>query len=276
MIVAGIDGSKASVRAVVWAAEEAAWRDTPLRLIHVVDPHKDTDREYAKGYHFLHRAWDAVAGTELPVKLETEVLTGEPAEALAEASRHAEMVCVGSKGQHESGGRRRGSTAADLARIAFSPVAIVRRRHGHGPTTAARRIIALLDESPGSHAVLETAMGEALLRKMSVLAMTPWSAAQHDLEGAACGTVRAQLRDLLDDIEEENTDVRMCATLLPEDLLDVLAQDADTEQLVVVSKSRPDLLEELISSRAWSLLRKTNCSLLVLHGREDDESGLEL
>ena len=50
---------------------------------------------------------------------------------LIKASRTAAMVCVGSKGTNNSRHHERGATAADLALGAFSPVAIVRRRHTH-------------------------------------------------------------------------------------------------------------------------------------------------
>ncbi|MFD0475662.1 universal stress protein [Nonomuraea thailandensis] len=37
MIIAGVDGSVASRAAVEWAAADAARRDLPLRIVHVVD-----------------------------------------------------------------------------------------------------------------------------------------------------------------------------------------------------------------------------------------------
>ena len=64
------------------------------------------------------------------------------------------MICVGSKGLDNSPGQRHGSTAAELAQRAFSPVAIVRRRHTRKSLPAGRWIIAALDDSPGSRAVL--------------------------------------------------------------------------------------------------------------------------
>ena len=38
-IVAGVDGSGRSLRALVWAAHEAALRHCPLRVIHVLAPY---------------------------------------------------------------------------------------------------------------------------------------------------------------------------------------------------------------------------------------------
>ena len=36
-VVVGIDGSKAAIRAALWAVDEAASRDTPLRLLCAIE-----------------------------------------------------------------------------------------------------------------------------------------------------------------------------------------------------------------------------------------------
>ena len=133
-IVVGIDGSKHAIRAAVWAVDEAVSRDAQLLLVCVIDPDsRDLDREYAFARNALHKAWTAAEAAGKPVKLESNVLEGDPVTELVELSRSAEMVCVGSRGTNDSAHHDRGSTAAALAQAAFSPVAIVRRRHTHKP-----------------------------------------------------------------------------------------------------------------------------------------------
>ena len=150
-IVVGIDGSKHALRAAMWAVDEAVSRDAQLLLTCVIDPNsRDLDREYAYAGHVLHKAWASVEGTGKPVKLESTVLEGDPISQLVQISRAAQMICVGSRGTNNSPDHQRGSTAAELAQAAFSPVAIVRRRHTHQPIPArCRWIVAALDESPG-------------------------------------------------------------------------------------------------------------------------------
>lgn len=272
-VIVGIDGSKAALRSAIWAAEEAAAHDAPLRLTYVVGRKKNTKKmntRYDRAYGSLHRAWTAVEATGLPVKLEIDVLEGDPAEQLASVSQHAEMVCVGWKGRHDSGEHMRGYVAVELARTAFSKVTIVRSHTISRASTPTGRIVAMLDDSTASHAVLETAVGEALLRHASVLALTPWSMERHDLDGTETGSVRAELKQLLDGNDPDGSDVLISTTLPPADLLETLVQGGDADQLVVVSKSRPDLLEELSNSRARDLLRNTNCSILVLHDPVSD------
>lgn len=43
-IVVGIDGSKPAVQAALWAVDEAASRDIPLRLLYAIEP-DDPDRK---------------------------------------------------------------------------------------------------------------------------------------------------------------------------------------------------------------------------------------
>ena len=62
-VVVGIDGSKAALRVALWAVDEAVSRDTPLRLVHVIDAHDHSDHALADGYHILHKAWTAVEAT---------------------------------------------------------------------------------------------------------------------------------------------------------------------------------------------------------------------
>ena len=122
-VIVGIDGSTAALRAALWAVDEAVSRDTPLRLVHVVPASShDLDEALADARDVLHKAWTEVEATGKPVKIESDIVHGDPGQALIEASRAAQLVCVGSKGTHDSPRGRRASTAATLARGAASPV----------------------------------------------------------------------------------------------------------------------------------------------------------
>jgi universal stress protein family protein len=144
---------------------------------------KDLDDAFAHARPALHKAWEAVQASGTSVKLESQTVQGNPADVLVELSRSAEMVCVGWNG--DDGSRMLGSTAATVAPSSFCPVAVVRRRHT--PLAPGLWIIAALDESPSSHAVLETAMDEARLRKAAVLALTRWPTTTRDADRAGDG-----------------------------------------------------------------------------------------
>jgi nucleotide-binding universal stress UspA family protein len=77
------------------------------------------------------------------------------------------MICVGWMGVTHSRRERSGSTAAGVARTAHSAVAVIRRRHANPfPTNL---WIVGVGQSPGSDAVLRTALDEARLREAPLL-----------------------------------------------------------------------------------------------------------
>lgn len=268
-IVVGIDGSKQAIRAAIWAADEVDGRDTPLRLLHVVDGKSaDLDRDYEYAEHILHKAWVAVEKTGKQVKLESDIRQGDPLTELVEVSRNAQMICVGAKGAITSGKHKPGTTAAALGQSAFCPVAIIRRRHTRRPLPAGLWVIAALDESLASHAVLQTALDEALLRKAPVLALTPWGTEADEAGGDDSDAgLRARLRRYLDEAQDDNADVQVCALPKPDTMSNLLEQSATIDQLVIVASTNPKLVAEIVGRKARTILRDTNCSLLILRDR---------
>jgi nucleotide-binding universal stress UspA family protein len=272
-VMVGVDGSTASLRAAVWAADEAASRDTTLRLVYVVDPTRTEDLEeaMAQARHALHHIWETITGFDKQVKLESEILQGDPVQALSDASRRASLICVGHKGAKDSAPRPRGSTAAGLVKSAPTSVAVVRRRHTHRPPTFHRWIVAVLDESPESHAVLQTAFDEGVLRQAPVLALTSWSTTLPQPSDSArpAGHLRAKLDRYLDESRDDRADVQICALPIGGDLTNLLEQSAHIDQLVVIGSARRDLVEQLTSDAAHRALRGTSCSILVVHADTD-------
>lgn len=168
-VIVGVDGSAAASSAAVWAVDEAASRNLPLKLVYVIhqggaetDPAADTlARDALAG---ARRAVEAAAGTRA-VRVETEVLRGNPLATLIELSRSAAMLSVGAMGLAHTC-HRAGSTAAALAGSARCPVAVI---HPPAPdrqeiSRHADCIVAEVDAAPENMAVLGWAMAEAGLR----------------------------------------------------------------------------------------------------------------
>src|ERR1700682_3707641 len=132
-IIVGVDGSRAAINAATWAIDEAISRDVSLRIVDVAQIRQASiapkvqfslEKEYAETA--LRQAHAAIEATGRPVKVETVVLRGDVDEALAEETRGASMICVGSVGVGRISRVLFGSTAVSLATRAHCPVAIIR------------------------------------------------------------------------------------------------------------------------------------------------------
>lgn len=264
-VMVGIDGSKAALRAALWAADEAIARDVPLCLVHVAGVEGDGKGALAHAEHILHTAWKAVAATGKSVDLETEILEGNPAEALIDASARSVLMCLGHKGAHDSGAEKRGATAAAVLCDARSPVAMVRRCADHTDPSYHRWIVVILDESDNSQSIFETAYGEALLRNSPLLVLTEsptMDCATCDDPAREC--IRARLQRYIEGAGGNPAAVRMCVLAMPDDLLTMMRQSASIDQLLVLGEDRRDLIDQLTGADGRKVLRKSWCSLLVV------------
>jgi nucleotide-binding universal stress UspA family protein len=265
-IVVGVDGSKAAVRAAVWAIDEAVSRDIPLRLVHVIEHHVDAhlhshglDGDYAEAERIIHRVWCAVESTGEPVKLEMEILRGESVPMLLRACRSASMLCLGWTSDHHSSRRTPGSTASALSRSAHCPVAVI-QVHGHAAVDG-RWIITLVDDLLSSDAVLHEAKREARLRDAPLLALTT---SRDHAETHTADSVRVNLEHHLAQHCSHTDEVSICSLPVGRGVLDYLADNADLAQMAVVSADDSGLLPELTD--AESVLHHTNCSVMSVRG----------
>ena len=192
-IVAGTDGSEESLRAVDWAAREAALRGLPLRIVSAADapprmiPHRhgsgpdtvaDTlrkDRERA-----LNVATERARTAAPELQVNVDDLPRAPAYALTEAGSDASMLVVGARGVGAFTALILGSVSQYVSAHAICPVVVVREE-----TTAATRQVGVgIGDPARSAAALAFAFEEASLRKASLIAVHAWDI-PYDQIGAA-------------------------------------------------------------------------------------------
>lgn len=172
-VIVGIDGSVAAIDTAQWAAREAIMRDVPLKLVSAVNTARTpghrgpTGHEVENGEEFLSAAAAAVYAMAEPVKVETEVVWGPPAEALIEQSRTAALLCVGTVGIGAFARAVIGSTASGVAGRARCSVAVIRPRETH---SAANFVAVGIDDRPETDAVIESALREARARRAPLVA----------------------------------------------------------------------------------------------------------
>jgi nucleotide-binding universal stress UspA family protein len=137
-VVVGIDGSELSLDATRLAFEEASLRHAGLTLLHVWNaPDYDTAGIVMPDTFLLEEAHSdelramaetvAGLGERYPdVQVEQRLRQGRPAKVLADASRGAALVVVGSRGHGGFASLLLGSTSRSLLHHAECPVLVVR------------------------------------------------------------------------------------------------------------------------------------------------------
>jgi nucleotide-binding universal stress UspA family protein len=137
-IVAGIDGSGHSQRALEWAMREAALRQVPLTVVTVhqaVVNYLGSTVSYSEDAPLAERIRKAAQketdevldrlGGSAPPQVTVQAVSGTPAEELLSAARDADLLVVGSRG---AGGFARlvmGSVSSQVAHHAHCPVVII-------------------------------------------------------------------------------------------------------------------------------------------------------
>src|ERR1700722_811686 len=108
-IIIGTDGSETSLRAVEWAAREAALRQEPLRVVSApaLPPGMSGWPGVSESVigvigqaarRTLDSAARRAAETEPRVAIDTELVSGPPARVLLDCADGASMLVVGSRG----------------------------------------------------------------------------------------------------------------------------------------------------------------------------------
>jgi len=133
-IVVGVDGSEGSQRALQWAIEEAGRRDATVEALHAWEPGLTaglysgavfTEESVQEAGERVLDDTIAAADPAGSTKVERRCVTAQPAAALIEAGKDADLLVVGSRG---IGGFYRlliGSVSSQVAHHAPCPVVVV-------------------------------------------------------------------------------------------------------------------------------------------------------
>ena len=261
-IIVGIDGSQAATAAALWGVDEAIGRAVPLRLISVIkQTHPSPDdyaRDLAHAETSLREAQIAVDAGRKPVKIETEIPRGPAGPVLVEASRDAEMICVGSVGIGRYARSILGSTATELAEKAHCPVAVIRTNLDQPPPDV-NWIVVRMTDAPGNDAVVKYAAWEAKLRgaPMLVLGGRPDELTEH-----ADGEFERRVQDW----RQRHPEVRVYPITTKHAIASFLRTNDERVQLAVISGAEADQLARLIGPPGHPLFHHPECSVLVVRG----------
>lgn len=162
-VTVGLDGSRESLAAVDWAAEEALRRAVPLRLLQVWNGDDDprtrfVDPATARGWgeRTLGTAERRLRRRHPDLAVETEWVCGDPVEVLGTAGDESEPLVLGSRGLGTLAGFLSGSVSLAVVARARRPVVLV-RPHDHpepGADGPAGEVVVGLDVSRPADEVL--------------------------------------------------------------------------------------------------------------------------
>jgi nucleotide-binding universal stress UspA family protein len=189
-ILVGVDGSAAALAAVRWAARDAALRDVPLTLVHVVNApvpgwsqvpalagfrqwQEKRAREFIKS---AIKVAEESTGERGPLQLDSKVFYSATVPTLVGLSKEVEMVVVGYQGHGGVLVRNfLGSVSSGLVYHAHCPVAVIHDDEPLVTNVARAPVLVGIDGSPASEAATAIAFEEASRRGVGVIALHAWT-----------------------------------------------------------------------------------------------------
>jgi nucleotide-binding universal stress UspA family protein len=264
-VIAAVDGSEDSLRALEWAFDAARRRAATLRVVHV--------RQYAawgqadvlvaaqsevEGDPVLDDVRSRLAERGAGPAVEYVALEGVPGAVLPELGADAQLLVLGSRGRGGFASLLLGSNGLAAARDAECPVVVVprpgRQVHGEGPAEPGPRVVVGLHADSPDEATLALAFTEAALRgaRVQVIAAYPWPVQTwsapgqlvppHIDQSAVENETRALAEGFLAPHRERHPGVRADAEALPGDAAGHLVAASKDAELVVVGRHRRRLL----------------------------------
>ena len=280
-IAVGVDGSGRSLRAVMWAAHDAALRGRPLRLIHSL-PRWEGDFPAFPPGRFEEAEWQgrvvvkdaaSLVGEAYPdLEVTTHLPMGTPTQVLLAEAENAHSVVLGAKGE-VVGNMLMGSTTLQLVGHAPCPVVVV----GHA-SAGHRRVVVGVDGSPDSILALDYAFEEASLRKARLRVVSalglPQGWPQHLLrplpeDNEEVAMRRSEVEDRLAPLREQHPDVTVEVHVHRLDPVPVLTDAAHKADLLVMgSRGRGGFHGLAVGSVTHKLLHFVGCPMAVVHAQE--------
>lgn len=267
-VIAAVDGSEDSWRALEWALDSARRRAAELRVVHVRQyaawgqadvlvagpPDAEGDPVLDEVRALLR---DRAENGATPA-VEYVALEGVPGAVLPELGADAQLLVLGSRGRGGFASLLLGSNGLAAARDAACPVVVVprpdRQVHGDGPAEPGARVVVGVHVDSPDEAALDFAFTEAALReaRVQVIAAYPWPAQTWSAPGqlvpppidqdAVGNETRSLAEGFLVPHRERHPEVRADVEALPGDAAGHLVAASKDADLVVVGRHRRRLL----------------------------------
>ncbi|WP_079178901.1 universal stress protein [Streptomyces humi] len=275
-LVVGVDGSDGSLQAVDWAADEAARHDVPLRLVYaslweryesgVPGIREERPSERVLAEHIVASAADRAARRAPDVKVTTDILPEDPADALLHESNNACLVVTGSRGRGELKGLLLGSVGLAVAGRSYCPVVVVRGDPAGLAGTHERILLGAGGPASGG-AAARFAFREAAARGCPLDVVRAWRRPTTDAPAQEGGAPQASalLDELLREPAAEYPDVRVRMVTAEGPAHRILVHRSAAADLVVLGAPRRHGHRGLQLGRVvHALLHRADCPVAVV------------
>ncbi|MFD5074782.1 universal stress protein [Streptomyces sp. NPDC058371] len=305
-VIAAVDGSDDSLRALEWALTAARLREAPLRAVHVrqyavgaqpdvlvagpPDPADDPVLDEARAYLDGRPGKPVIEYLGLPDRpaVEYVAMVGAPAAVLPELGASAQLLVLGSRGRGGFAGLVLGSNGMAAARDADCPVVVVprigREVPDPPPVDPGPRVVVGLHVDGPDETALAFAFTEAARRgaRVQVIAAYPWpvrtwTAAGDFVPGtfdqaAVEGETRTLAEGFVGPHQERHPDLRVDLYVPPGDAAGHLVAASKDAALVVVGRHRRRLLApaRLMGSVTQAVLLHAASPVAVVPPRQED------
>lgn len=270
-IVVGTDGSRRADRAVDWAAGRAAALGLPLLIVHVVPgrptpstPLTAVTASFEEGFHeeALERLERVVRRAhELHDDLDVtgEIVEGNAAHVLAQASKEAALVVVGARGESAPVTvRLLGGVCDQVTAYASGPIAVIPDEEHACPDGP---VVLGVDESPEARAAMWFAFETAAARGVPVVAIHAWQDRDsREIVARVTDIVDGMLTEARAEYPEVPVEVRVIHGKPHHELV----QASKEAGLVVVgSRGIGGFTGLLLGSTSKRVLRDSHCPVVV-------------
>ncbi|MER5177440.1 universal stress protein [Streptomyces sp. NPDC002896] len=298
-VIAAVDGSEDSLRALEWGLAEARLRDAPLRVVHVRQYTEWTQPgatvvmappPVPEGDQVVDQVRASLADRDALPPVEYLTLDGAPSVILPELSSDAQLIVMGSRGRGGFASLLLGSNGIATARDAVCPVVVVprpgREVHGNGPAEPGPRVVVAVSAESPDHEALAFAFAAAARRgaRLEVVSAYPWPfyawSVPTDFAALAVvdkDAVEADTNRVLDGIlathRKEHPDLRVDVSVLGGDAAGHVVAASQGADLVVVGRHRRRLLQpaRMLGSVTHAVLLHAVSPVAVVPPAAEDE-----
>ncbi|MFE7901025.1 universal stress protein [Streptomyces sp. NPDC057424] len=279
-LVVGVDGSEPGLRALDWAADEAALHGVPLRVVHACQGERYEGAALAPDLagpsgqvaaeDIVRAAMSRARRRQADLPVTTAVVPEEPEYVLLRESRSASLVVVGTRGRSGLADALLGSVSLAVATHAHCPVVVIRGNHDNRATGGRHaRIVVGVPGAPT--AAVRVACEEARRRDVVLEAVRTWrrpprETVDHPLLAGSPepGYEERAAKELEAALADAPPDVTVHRRIAEGHARRVLLAASHEAGLLVIGRRRPGQLGPRLGRVAHTVLHHSGCPVMVV------------